>query len=215
MCGAQFTGRSCAKAVLVDVYPKETPSQRLRIYALIDDQSNTTLTKTELFDFMNVPHSQTHFFTLTSCAGRIQTSGRKMSGLMVATIDDSVVMELPTITECNEVPNGKHEIPTLDVVKYHPHIQDLPFALMDPQAEILLLIGRDLLEAHYVLAQRLGPKNSPFALQLKLGWVVIGDVCLNKSHTPSNDNEFKTNVVLHITFFILYCFPRTISGHSR
>lgn len=45
VCGAQFTGRSCAKAVLVDVYPKETPSQRLCIYALIDDQSNSTLAR--------------------------------------------------------------------------------------------------------------------------------------------------------------------------
>lgn len=195
VCGEQFTGRSCAKAVLVDVYPKGTPSQRLRIYALIDDQSNTTLARSELFDFMNVPHSQTHFFTLTSCAGRIQTSGRRISGLMVATTDGSVVMELPTITECNEIPNEKHEIPTLDVVKHHPHLQDLPLAPMNPQAEILLLIGRDLLEAHYVLSQRLGPKNSPFALQLKLGWVVIGDVCINKSHKPSTINVLKTNIV--------------------
>ena len=169
VCGKQFSGRSCAKAVLVNVYPKGEPNKCLTLYALIDDQSNVTLARSELFDFMNVPSSHTHFFTLTSCAGRVHTSGRRITGLMVATTDNSVVMELPTITECNEIPNEKHEIPTLEVVKHHSHLKDLPLAPLNPQAEILLLIGRDLLEAHHVQSQRLGPKNAPFVQQPNLG----------------------------------------------
>ena len=44
-------------------------------------------------------------------------------------------------------------------------------------------------------SRRLGPKNSPFAQELKLGWVVIGDVCLGKSHRPAAVSELKTNVI--------------------
>ncbi|XP_062566124.1 uncharacterized protein LOC134228483 [Saccostrea cucullata] len=195
VCGAHFQGRSCAKAVLVNVYPKDDPEKCLTLYALIDDQSNATLAKPELFDFMGVPNSQAHFFTLTSCAGRVQKSGRRISNLMVATMDGSVVMEMPTITECDEISNEKHEIPTFEVIKHHAHLKDLPLPPIDPCAEILVLIGRDLLEAHHVQSQRLGPKNSPFALQLRLGWVVIGDVCLNRAHRPSNVSVYKTNVI--------------------
>ena len=39
---------------------------------------------------------------------------------------------------------------------------------------IALLIGRDLLEAHRVHDHRFGPKDEPFALKMKLGWVIVG-----------------------------------------
>ena len=44
-------------------------------------------------------------------------------------------------------------------------------------------------------SQRLGPKNSPSAQELHLGCVVIGDVCLGKSHKPAAVSVLKTNVI--------------------
>ncbi|XP_061180594.1 uncharacterized protein LOC133189205 [Saccostrea echinata] len=195
VCGEQFSGRSCAKAVLVDVYPKGRPSKRLRLYALVDDQSNTTLGRSELFDYMDVPNSQIHSFTLTSCAGRIHSSGRRASDLMIAAVDGSIVMELPTITECNEIPDKRHEIPTPEVVNHHPHLRDLSLPPLDTDAKILLLIGRDLIQAHHIHDQRVGPKDSPFAQKLSLGWVVIGDVCLGRLHKPQGVTVYKTTVI--------------------
>ena len=32
-----------------------------------------------------------------------------------------------------------------------------------------MLIGRDLVEAHYIIDQRIGPKGTPFAQKLALG----------------------------------------------
>ncbi|XP_062618752.1 uncharacterized protein LOC134280361 [Saccostrea cucullata] len=46
---------------------------------------------------------------------------------------------------------------------------------LDQDAEITLLVGRDLLPAHHILDQRLGDSDSPFAQRLHLGWVVIGE----------------------------------------
>ena len=51
---------------------------------------------------------------------------------------------------------------------------------LDNRAQILLLIGRDLMEAHHVIDHRIGPKGSPYAQRLKLGWVVVGETCLGK-----------------------------------
>ena len=39
-----------------------------------------------------------------------------------------------------------------------------------------------------------GPHDSPFALKLDLGWVLIGDVCLGNSHKPSVQS-YKTNIL--------------------
>ena len=56
---------------------------------------------------------------------------------------------------------------------------------VDPSLKILLLIGRDLPEAHHVMKQRIGPPRSLFAQLSPLGWTIIGDVCLSGQHLPS------------------------------
>lgn len=62
----------------------------------------------------------------------------------------------------------------------------------DCEAEILLLVGRDAIDAHHVLEQVLGPSNSPFAQRLTLGWVIIGDMCIGRNHSSDKVNSCKT-----------------------
>ena len=50
LCGASEGGVSCSKLVLVDVVSKERPKSICRVYAIIDDQSNTSLITSELAD---------------------------------------------------------------------------------------------------------------------------------------------------------------------
>lgn len=56
ICGNQsFNGKSCAKIVLVEMFTDQS-TQRLRTYALIDNQSNSTLIKPELPDALNIDY---------------------------------------------------------------------------------------------------------------------------------------------------------------
>lgn len=48
------------------------------------------------------------------------------------------------------------------------------------------MIGRDTPEAHHVEEQRTGARNSPFGQKLTLGWVIVGESCLNKVHRPNS-----------------------------
>ena len=59
--------------------------------------------------------------------------------------------------------------------------------------KISLLIGRDLIPAHYVLDQKIGQPGQPYAQRLKLGWVVIGETCLDGQHVPRDVNSMKTH----------------------
>ena len=43
ICKKQFSGKSCAKTILVKVYRKDCPGDATNVYAIIDDQSNRTL----------------------------------------------------------------------------------------------------------------------------------------------------------------------------
>ena len=62
----------------------------------------------------------------------------------------------------------------------------------DNSMKIMLLIGRDLPEAHHVIEQRLGPPGSPFAQRSPLGWTIIGGVCLSGQHRPSRIDSRQT-----------------------
>lgn len=86
--------------------------------------------------------------------------------------------------------------PTPNAVLHQPHLHHIAKHIpnLDPEAEILLLLGRDVLRVHKVREQINGPHNASFAQRLDLGWVVIGDVCLGNAHRPTV-NTFKTNVL--------------------
>lgn len=117
---------------------------------------------------MHISKYVTHQFTLTSCVGRQQMSGRRASGFFVSSIDGSVTMKLPMVTECNDIPDDRSEIPTPDVIRLQPHLRDSPIPALNPDAQILLLIGRDLAEAHHVKDQRIRARNATFAQRLNL-----------------------------------------------
>ena len=54
-----------------------------------------------------------------------------------------------------------------------PHLSDVPLEVID-SGEVVLLIGCDVPEAHWVLDQRLGGRKNPYAVKTLLGWTVFG-----------------------------------------
>ena len=180
---------------MVKVHPSNDKRNVQRMYAILDDQSNRTLGRPEFFDKMGVALDQTQKYTLVSCAGTHMTQGRHAQGFTVTSCDNSYSLTLPDILECSEIPNTRSEIPTPEILRHYKHLQDIKIPDLVPGTEILLLIGRDLPEAHHIFEQRIGPRNSPFAQRLGLGWVVVGDVCTGKAHKPDLVNVLKTCIL--------------------
>ncbi len=82
---------------------------------------------------------------------------------------------------------------------HFPHLTAMSEKIppLDPGAPILLLLGRDVLSVHKVREQRNGPQNTPYAQRLDLGWVIVGEVCLDGIHRQSSVNTYKTNILLN------------------
>ncbi len=99
-------------------------------------------------------------------------------------MDKKISIHLPTLLECNQIPNIRTEIPTPEAAYHHAHLKCIADKIppLDQDAEILLLLGRDILQVHKVREQISGPGDAPFAQRLDLGWVVISDVCLGGAH---------------------------------
>lgn len=105
-------------------------------------------------------------------------------------------LQLPCILEFDDIPNNNLEISTPDVAFQHNHMRDIANRIypIDTWRKILLLIGRDLLQVHHVMEQRIGPDKEPFAQRLPLGWTIIGNTCLSRQHIPKTANVYKTFV---------------------
>ncbi|XP_053386674.1 uncharacterized protein LOC123538141 [Mercenaria mercenaria] len=201
VCGDPLTtGKSCTKTVLVRVYPEDQPDRAITCYAIIDDQSNKSLAKSALFDKVG-NNTDTIDYILSSCAGKVARSGKCTSGICVEPFDGSCVLKCPQLIECNEIPDTKKEVATPAVARQYKHLRDIQHLIpeIDSHADVLLLLGRDLLAAHHVIDQRIGAENEPYAQRLRLGWVVVGETCLGMIHR--NDQNMiivnKTNVLFN------------------
>ena len=195
VCGDSLKGKSCSKICLVSVYPKGHPEQKRKTYVMLDDQSNVSLARSAFFDMFDV-QSEASPYTLKTCSGITDTVGRRASGFMVESANGDLHLSLPTLIECNLIPNNRDEIPTPEAARSHMHLKSIADKIppLDCSAEILLLLGRDIIRVHKVRSQRNGNHNEPYAQQLDLGWVIVGDVCLGGAHRPTV-NTFKTSVL--------------------
>ena len=153
---------------------------------MIDDQSNCSLAKPRLFDQLNLQGDRLPY-TLKTCAGTTQTEGRRAKGLVIESLNGHVQHQLPTITECDDIPDSKDEIPTPDVARAHPHLHQIADQIPEVQSsvDILLLIGRDVPPLHKVRESRNGRGNSPWAQRLDLGWLILGNACLDGYTNPT------------------------------
>ncbi|XP_076879123.1 uncharacterized protein LOC143527737 [Brachyhypopomus gauderio] len=196
VCGDGVSRRACSKICLVKVFPEGRSEQWKPMYAILDDQSNRSLARTEFFKLFDIV-GDAQPYTLKTCAGLKQTAGRRARGFIVESVDSAIRLPLPTLLECNQVPNNRSEIPTSNAALHHRHLKRIAGEIppLNPQAKILLLLGRDILRVHKVREQINGPDDAPFAQRLDLGWVIVGDVCLRGAHRPSQVNAFNTSIL--------------------
>ncbi|XP_033745498.1 uncharacterized protein LOC117331014 [Pecten maximus] len=192
---SEYAGKSCAKILMLKVYPKLKPESAQCIYAIIDDQSNRSLATTDFFENFSEDGPESEY-VLSSCAGVFAASGRRATGYVAESADGLVTLDMPSLIECNEIPHDLEEIPTPEIAMHYDHLRDIAADIppLYKDTRIMLLIGRDLIDAHRVLDQRIGPSGSPIAQRLELGWVIIGEICSGGIRKSETVNVNKTKI---------------------
>ncbi|XP_071950734.1 uncharacterized protein [Antedon mediterranea] len=196
VCGGIGLSRSCAKICLAKIYLEDNPNTFIKTYIILDDQSNRSLAKSEVFDLFNI-NARLTSYTLKTCSGAAEVQGRKLEKLIIESMDGKTRIAAPLLLECNDIPGNKAEIPTPETASNFPHLKDIADKIppLDENANITILLGRDAAQAHKVREVRNGPNNSPWGQRLDLGWMVIGDVCLGGAHqknvVTTNRNHIK------------------------
>lgn len=90
---------------------------------------------------------------------------RRAYSIELESIDQNVRLQLPAFTECRHLPNNREEIKTQEIPKNYNHLLDIAQNIphLDDSAQIISFFGRDAIQAHHVLHQRIGPANTPYA----------------------------------------------------
>lgn len=164
--------------------------------AILDDHSNVSLVRLEFFEMFDIEGTVIPY-TLSTCAGTTEATGRRAHGFTIESVDGQITKPLPILIECNDSPFNRTEIHTLEAALHHQHLKAIApeIPAVDADADVLLLLGRNSLQVHKVREQFNGPHNAPYVQRLDLGWVIIGDVCLGTTHKPANVNVLKTHVL--------------------
>ncbi len=118
--GAAHAGKNLPRKL----YPKGSKDMAIKAYVILDDQSNRSLARPELFELFDVDSEQFSYH-LRTCSGIIETSGKKAEGFQIESLDGKVFISLPPLIECHEIMNNRSEIPTPSAVLYQPHLRHI------------------------------------------------------------------------------------------
>ncbi|XP_061829090.1 uncharacterized protein [Nerophis lumbriciformis] len=216
VCGGDQSDRSCSKICLVKIYPVNRQEKAIKVYAIIDEHSNRSLARSEFFDTFKVQGSPSPY-SLRTCSGVTETMGRRATGYQIESMDGKVSLPLPSLVECNDIPNNRSEIPTPNAASNHPHLKSIAQFIpeLEQSTPILLLLGRDIIAAHKVRKQLNGPRDAPYAQKLDLGWVIVGNVCLGGVYKPDSVNAFYTQTAECKRPSIFQPCPNTLQVKER
>ena len=170
----------------LDVCSKSNPRLLKRVYAIVDEQSNSSLVTSELADHLEASGPPKKYFLSTSSEEKEEKHSRRVPGITVRSLSGPE-FPLPTLTECDTIPQDKSEIPTPDMVRSFSHLIDIAAEIpsLDESAKVQLLIGRDAPELWKVREFMNGPRGVPWALRLALEWTISRQMCLDFPNQPA------------------------------
>lgn len=107
VCGSHIEGKSCAKILPINVTHIDYSSTSLKAYMILDEQSNRTLVRSMLLDYLDI-HSTPKEYTLSSCSKKSLKSGRRANGFVLQSLDIKSEIRLPEVIECQDIPNNRN-----------------------------------------------------------------------------------------------------------
>ena len=153
--------------VLVDVYTRRNLHLDKRVYAIVDEQSNSSFVTREVADDLGADGPLGKYFLSTCSDEKEEKYGRRVAGITVRSLSGAEFV-VPTLTECDTIPQDKREIPIPDMARSFPYVKAIVHEIppLDETAKIHPLLGRNAPELLKVREFINGPKGAPWAQRL-------------------------------------------------
>ena len=174
VCGDSNKNLTCSKTLLV--YVRAKGAKPIKCLCILDNQSNSTFCDAKLLDYFNLkPKSIQYNLTTMNGLNTTQTAA-SVRGLQVRDITEAKWINLPETLTHSSIPDTRDGMATSKTVSSHPHVRHLApyFPEMDPETEVLLLIGANCGPA---MTTKVYGSHYPYVHKTPLGWSLVGPVC--------------------------------------
>ena len=199
-------GKNCSKTLLTEITMDNVPNKSIIAYCILDEQSNTTLVDQKVIEYFgkNFP-IQEYSIKFASQDCEMSTSGQVVSGLQVRGVLQDEVINIPQALSCPNIADTTREVATPDMVLKHEQIKSYAkyFPHFDPNADVLLLIGRNCGRA---MATQCLTKSEPYIHKSPLGYSLVGNICTQSQN--EHISVMKTHIDSHDTLQISYNFSQ-------
>ena len=92
------------------------------------------------------------------------TAGKGKVKLQIASVEDGNIIELPNVHSVSSLPITPHNALTTEELLDWPHLQDIRIPKIN-NGKVSLLIGVDVPEVFWMLDERRGKTNEPYAVK--------------------------------------------------
>jgi hypothetical protein len=190
-CSATANRRQKGSLRIVPVKVKnEDGTREIETYAFIDNGSDTTLCSKDLVLELNLS-SKPCEFTLTTVNGQDKSRNGQEVKSNIQSLNGDGSIQLDRFWTVESLPISEQCIPTVEEISRWSHLSDIEFPKLE-NAKVTILIGSDVLEAHWIFDERRGRPREPLAARTLLGWTLLGPVG-SVSRQEVNVNFIHTN----------------------
>ena len=182
-----------ANSMIVPVWLSHAsnPGSERLVYALLDDQSDTTFITETVLNHLGVSGPQTNLLLSTMHATDELIKSRKIGGLIVQDFNRQVTLQLPKAFSREIIPAKRSHIPRPESALQWPHLEKIAAHIAPYQndVEIGILIGSDCPRAIMPREIIPGEDDSPYALRSDLGWGIIGKISQPLNGEDGDEDE--------------------------
>ena len=205
-CFMNGQGKTQKNSLIVPVWSSHASNPRAKrlVYALLNDQSDTTFVTDTVLNHLGVSGSEKNLLLSTMHATDELIKSRKIGGLIVQDFRRQVTLQLPKAISREIIPAKRSHIPRPESALQWPHLEKIAAQIAPYQndAEIGILIGSDCPRAIMPREIIPGEDDSPYALRSNLGWGNIGKI----SQPPSGEGGDEDEIgVSHRVYTIQAC----------
>ena len=172
----------------VTVHHENRPEHKVKIYAILDDQSDTCFISDQVKNELEVsgPNVDLELGTMHSVEN---VKVQRITGLVVSQLDGELEIDLPKVYSRNQIPGRRSQIPRPETAAMYKHLESLKDKIppLDKSLPIGLLIGNDCVRAIKPRDVIPGNPNDPYAVRTVLGWGIVGAVTRDEHSDEAND----------------------------
>ena len=161
----------------VYVSAQENPEQETLVYALVDNQSDTSFIDRNIAQCLDGKSTPALLKMSTMTTQNELVRCNKYQQLRVRGINSDEPIYIPATYTQNCIPGNRDHIPTPETARMWKHLKHLEKAISPLHScEIAMLIGFNCPDASLPLSIVKGKTAQPHALKTVLGWSIVGGI---------------------------------------